>query len=139
MKSRKLPALQWYPGDWRKDVGVQSLTYHARGVWFEMLMLMHESERRGMLILNGRAMSDEELGRLLGLDNQTLNETLTILLGSGVAARDEQTGAFMCRRMVRDEEIRQVRSEAGKLGGNPVLVKRNTNHRGSKAGLRWPM
>ncbi len=26
----KLPALQFYPGDWRKDVGVQSLRLAAR-------------------------------------------------------------------------------------------------------------
>jgi hypothetical protein len=40
----KLPALQWYPADWRKDPGVQALSLHDRMVWFEMLMLMHESE-----------------------------------------------------------------------------------------------
>jgi len=121
----KLPALQFYPGDWRKDVGVQSLTYHDRGVWFEILMLMHESEPRGMLLLNGRPVTDEALGRLLGLDNQTLKQTLTTLLSSGVASIDESTGALMNRRMVRDEKVRQIRSEAGKMGGNPALIKQN--------------
>ena len=47
-KDKKLPALQFYPGDWRKDLGVQSLSFHDRGVWFEMLMLMHDSENRGV-------------------------------------------------------------------------------------------
>ena len=52
-RDKKLPAMQFYPGDWRKDIGVQSLSFHDRGVWFEMLMLMHGSERRGVLVLNG--------------------------------------------------------------------------------------
>lgn len=31
----------------------------------------------------------------------------------------------MSRRMVRDESLRKVRQEVGKLGGNPNLVKQN--------------
>lgn len=118
----KLPAIQFYPGDWRKDMGVQSLSFHDRGVWFEILMLMHESEQRGVLILNGRPMPEESLCRVLGLDNQILTTTLTNLLTSGVASREQETGALLCRRMVRDEKIRQIRTEAGSKGGNPVLL-----------------
>ena len=126
MGTSKLPAIQFYPGDWRKDVGVQSLSFHDRGVWFEMLMLMHESEQRGLLILNSQPMNDDAVARLLGLNKQTLVKTLDRLLSSGVASRDEQTGALMCRRMVRDEHVRCVRTEAGKQGGNPNLVKQKT-------------
>jgi len=118
----KLPAFQFYPGDWRKDMGIQSLTYHDRGVWWEMLCLMHESERRGVLILNGQAMSEEALSRLLGLDKQTLTTTLTALLTSGVASREDDTGAIYSRRMVRDEYLRKVRAESGSKGGNPILL-----------------
>jgi hypothetical protein len=126
MASDKLPAIQFYPGDWRRDIGVQSLSYHDRGVWFEVLMLMHQSERRGVLVLNGRAMPDESIGRMLGLDNQSLTTTLTNLLTSGVASREPATDALMCRRMVRDEELRKTRKECGKLGGNPVLVNQKS-------------
>ncbi len=122
----KLPAFQFYPGDWRKDVGVQSLSFHDRGVWWEMLCLMHESERRGVLVLNGHPISDDCLGRLLGLDKQILNTTLTTLLTSGVASRDEETGAIYSRRMVRDENLRKVRTMAGSKGGNPVLLNQNS-------------
>jgi hypothetical protein len=119
----KLPAFMFYPGDWRKDVGVQSLSYADRGVWFEMMCLMHESERRGVLVLNGRPIPDEALARLLGLDIQTLTTTITTLLTSGVASREDETGAIYCRRMVRDERLRKIRAEAGRKGGNPVLLK----------------
>lgn len=73
-------------------------------------------------MLNGKAMPDEALARLLGLDNQILTTTLTTLLTYGVASRDPETGAIMSRRMVRDEEIRKIRKECGSKGGNPNLV-----------------
>lgn len=123
----KLPALQFYPGDWRKDLGVQSLDFHDRGVWFEMLMLMHDSERRGVLVLNGAAMTPEMIARAIGLDNQILTSTLSTLLSSGVASRESETGAIYCRRMVRDEYIRKVRTESGRKGGNPALLNQNGN------------
>lgn len=132
----KMPAFQFYPGDWRKDVGVQSLDYFDRGVWHEMLCLMHESERRGVLVLNGHAMTGEMLARLLGLDKQILTTTLTTLLTSGVASREAETGALMCRRMVRDEKLREIRAEAGKKGGNPILLNQKptttVNHDGKQ-------
>jgi len=123
--SGKLPAIQFYPGDWKKDAGVQSLSFHDRGVWFEILLLMHESPERGKLLLGGKAMPHEALARLLGLDNQILTTTITTLLEYGVASLCEDTGALCSRRMIRDEQIRQVRAEAGKKGGNPNLVNQN--------------
>jgi hypothetical protein len=123
MMVSKLPAIQFYPGDWRKDPGVQALSFHDRGVWFEIILLMHESDERGKLLLNGKPMPESALARLLGLDNQNLTTTLTTLLEFGVASRCEETGAIICRRMLRDENLRNIRKEAGRKGGNPVLVK----------------
>ena len=121
----KLPAFQFYPGDWRKDPGVQALSYHDRGIWFEILCLMHESEQRGKLLLNGKPVPNEALARLLGLDKQILTKTLSTLLEYGVCTRDPATNALMNRRMVRDEELRKIRQESGKKGGNPTLTKHN--------------
>jgi len=125
-KIHKLPAMQFYVGDWRKDPGVQALDFHDRGVWFEMLCLMHESEQRGKLMLNGAAMPESALARLLGLDKQILTTAITTLLTYGVASRCDETGAIICRRMIRDENLRKVRAECGKQGGNPILVKQKS-------------
>ena|SRR4028119_233688 len=129
----KLPAFQFYPADWRKDPGVQALSYHDRGVWFEILCLMHESEQRGKLTLNGKPMPEDALARLLGLDKQNLTKVISLLLEYGVASRDDQ-GCLINRRMVRDEEIRQIRAEAGQKGGqervkrqNDFLLKQNSS------------
>jgi uncharacterized protein YdaU (DUF1376 family) len=112
----KLPALQFYPGDWRKDPGVQAVDLYCRGFWFECLMLMHESEERGVLSINGKPIPVENLARLLGETKKKTQKTIEILLEFGVAAKRED-GAIFCRRMVRDEQIRADRAEAGRKGG----------------------
>ena len=124
----KQPAFQFYPGDWRKDPGVQALDYEYRGIWLEILLLMHESEERGKLLLNGNPMPDEALARLLGLDKQKVNQAITTLLEYGVASRCPETGALMNRRMYRDEQIRQKRRQAGQKGGNPNLVNQKSSN-----------
>lgn len=121
----KMPSMQFYPADWRKDLAVRSLGFFDRGVWFEMICLMHESDERGVLVLNGLAMSDQTIANMLGLDNQTFNQTLSILLTNGVARRRQSDGAIFNKRMVDDERLCQIRREAGKKGGNPALLNQN--------------
>lgn len=118
----KLPAMQFYPGDWHKDQGVQALDLLQRGAWFELLLMMHDSDERGVLLVNGQPMPDAVIARRLGLDNQTANQILTTLLTYGVASRRDTDGALYCRRMVRDEHLRQIRQEAGRKGGNARLL-----------------
>jgi len=124
--SGRLPAFQFYPADWRKDPGVQSLDYEARGIWWEIICLMHESDERGVLLLNGAPMPEDALCRLLGLDNQKLTTTLTTLLTYGVARRREVDGALYSKRMVADENLRQIRKAAGSKGGNPILLNQKS-------------
>ena len=118
--SGRLPAFQFYPADWRKDPGVQSLDYETRGIWWEIICLLHESDERGVLLLNGQPMPEDALCRLLGLDNQKLQSALSILLTYGVAKRRED-GAIFNSRMVKDESLRKSARENGHQGGNPAL------------------
>lgn len=122
----KLPSFQFYPADWQKDPGIRALNYHDRGVWFEILLIMFQSEERGVLTLNGKPMPEEALAIALGLDKQNLTTTLTTLLTYGVAYRRQSDGALYNKRMVNDEKLRKIRTEAGKQGGNPVLLNQNT-------------
>ena len=50
------------PGDWKCNIGIQSLGYFERGVYIELLILMHDTE--GMLALNGKPLGIEQLRRL---------------------------------------------------------------------------
>ena len=115
--NKKLPAMQFYPGDWRKDPAVQALDYHDKGVWLEVLFLMWESEDRGKLLLNGQPMPDEATARILGLPEAEWKQARSRLLSYGVASIDPETGALMNRRMVRDEVTRRAKAEAGRKGG----------------------
>lgn len=133
-KSKKLPSIHFYPGDWKKDLGVQALSFHDRHVWFEMLLLMHDSESRGELILNGKPMSHETIARLIGLDNQTFNQSLTKIIDNGVCGIKED-GTIFSRKMVREEEISRARIKSGSMGGNPILVNQNSNQ---KLKTRYP-
>lgn len=121
----KRPSLQFYPGDWRKDPAVQSLDYFDRGVWIELLCIMHESSERGVLLLNGTPMPVEALQNLLGLDNQTTTKTLATLQARGVAKVRQSDGAIYSKRMVEDEQLSEIRRNAGSKGGNPSLLKQN--------------
>jgi hypothetical protein len=123
----KLPAIQFYPGDWRKDPGVQSLSYEERGIWLELLFMMHESEKPGLLLLGGVPYPTDRLARALRLDNEVMLKVISELITLNVASVDEETGALMCRRMVRDRQFVENRKKCGKLGGNPNFKKGKSN------------
>lgn len=124
----KQPSFQFYPGDWKRDAGVQSLSFEERGVWFEMMLLMFESAERGKLVFGtGTPMPEDAVARSLGLDRQRYVQILRKLLDYGVASKEEETGIIYCRRMVRDAELSRKRAECGKLGGNPNLLNQNSS------------
>ena len=130
----KQPSFQFYPGDWKRDAGVQSLSFEERGVWFEMMLLMFESAERGKLVFgSGTPMPEDAVARSLGLDRQRYVQILRKLLDYGVASKDEKTGIIYCRRMVRDAELSRKRAECGKLGGNPNLLNQNSSKREAKS------
>jgi hypothetical protein len=113
--------MQFYPGDWMKDPNLRRCSHAAKGVWIDILCLMWESEERGVLVTSQRAWSDEEIALAVGGDNATTLACLAELTLKGVANR-RQDGALYSKRMVRDEHKRTLCKEAGKRGGNPMLV-----------------
>jgi hypothetical protein len=119
----KLPAIQWYPGDWKKDSGVQSLDYYDRGVWWELLQIMHCSDRRGVLVWStGMVMDDDAIAQLLGIDLEKWKQVRSRLLSRGVASVEQKTGALFNRRMLRDEELRKDAARRGALGGKQKAI-----------------
>ncbi|WP_170114151.1 conserved phage C-terminal domain-containing protein [Pontibacter mucosus] len=88
---------------------------------------MHESDRRGRLLLAGKPISEERLANILHIDKQKISTMISTFLELGVASLCEETGALMNRRMVRDEELISKRREAGKKGGNPDFKKGESN------------
>lgn len=44
----KKPSFQFYPGDWLKDTALRLCSPAARGIWMDMLCLLHECPQRGV-------------------------------------------------------------------------------------------
>ena len=137
MAKNKLPAIQFYVGDWRKDPGVQALDYETRGVWVEILCLMHESSDRGRLVLpDGRPFPDEGIARNLGLDLFAWQAKRRLLIDYGVAS--EKDGVLYNRRMVKDERLRDLRAAAGRKGGVATQKQRQSKTKAKEAAKRSP-
>jgi len=117
----KRPAFQFYPADWRKDPELGSCRYVARGIWWEMLCIMHECRPYGHLSRNGAPIPEASVSELIKVPLPAYRKAVEELEANGVFSRLAD-GTIYSRRMVRDEHIREVRAAAGKQGGNPLLV-----------------
>jgi hypothetical protein len=122
----KRPAFQFYPADWRKDSALQSCGMAARGLWHEMMCIMHECVPYGHLAINGQPMSSAQLSRLVGEAERNVTKWLAELKAADVYSVTDD-GVIYSRRMVKDEQLRNTRSEAGRLGGNPILLNQKVN------------
>lgn len=118
----KRPSFQMYPGDWRRDTGLMSCSLTARGLWHEMMMLMHDGEPYGHLKVGSKVILPPNLARMVGATLEEVESCLAELEEADVFSRLGD-GTIYCRRMVRDEKVRQARAAGGKLGGNPALMK----------------
>lgn len=114
----KLPSFQFYPGDWMKDANLRRCSKAAVGVWIDMICLMFECEDRGVFQTGGEPWTDEDIAAAIGGDIAENLSCIAELLRKGVAHRNS-SGAIFSRRLVREEQIRQERSTAGKQGGRP--------------------
>lgn len=114
------PWMKFYPSDWRADPALRMCGLAARGLWMEMLALMHEATPRGLLLINGNPVAANQLAVLVGADTETVENLLSELETGGVFSR-KKNGVIFSRRMERDENLSRKNRENGKKGGNPSL------------------
>lgn len=98
----KRPSFQFYPADWRNDAPLRMCSLPARGLWWEMLCIMHGCDPYGHLMAAGRAILPEELGRIVGESAKDVRKWLAELERHAIFSRLED-GTIYSRRMVRDE------------------------------------
>jgi hypothetical protein len=110
--------MKFYPSDWRADPALRSCTIAARGLWVEMLCIMHEASAYGSLLINGARVDKKRLAALAGIQERECTILLLELEGFGVFSRDDD-GTIYSRRMRRDEAKAIKDKENGKKGGNP--------------------
>jgi hypothetical protein len=115
----KRPSFQFYPSDWLRDTALRTCSTGARGLWMDMICFMHEGNPYGYLKVGNKVILSKDLARMVGEDLRLVEEWLDELKEAGVYDIDD--GAICSRRMIRDENLRKIRAEGGKLGGNPKL------------------
>lgn len=125
----KAPSFQFYPADWLKDVELQSCSLGAQGLMINLMCLMHQSREYGYLLVNGRRPRPATAARLLRCSPKQYSRYLRELMDNGVLKTDTK-GTVFCPRMVRDENLREHRRQAGKLGGNPQLLNQVVKQEG---------
>jgi hypothetical protein len=119
----KRPAFQFYPGDWKRDAGLQSTSLEARGLWIEMMGLMHDGQPYGHLRFGSSAITPRQLAQMVGAAARRVETLLRELETAGVFSRDDQ-GVIFSRRMVRDERVRNARAAGGpKSLDNPSVPR----------------
>lgn len=111
----KRPAFQFYPADWRSDPALATCSLAAKGLWIEIMCIIHETEEYGFLALNGCAITNAQLSRMLGETPALVAKLIAELERAGVFNRDDR-GVIYSRRMARDENMRNYRASCGYAG-----------------------
>lgn len=120
------PWMKFYTSDWRSDPRLKMCSAGARGVWIEMICLMHEAAPYGHLLVHGQTPNEGQLASLTGIPSAELNQYLAELERMGVFSRTKE-GVIYSRKLVRMAAKSAKARKNGKKGGNPSLGKETIN------------
>lgn len=120
----KAPSFQFYPGDWTRDLDDQDL--EVEGAWIRIVCRLWWSETPGQATKTIR-----EWSRILRKSEKKTIKFFQILLTKNICSgelllnqKSNQKATIICRRMVKDYKISELRRSVGSLGGNPTLIKK---------------
>lgn len=126
----KRPSFQFYPGDWSSNPNLRRCTFAERGIWVEVMCLMHDQDEYGILRWPlkeiagavGCKVSDLQALMRKGVmkgDDKRLDDPFIYVPRSGrkdgepVTLIDTQDGPiWYSSRMVKDEYVRTIRGES---------------------------
>lgn len=97
------PWIKFYPRDWRGDQALRLVSLSARGLWMEMLCIMHEATPYGHLTVSAQPVEDAALARLVGTTVSEVQALLVELAAAGVFRRT-RGGVIFSKRMVDDRK-----------------------------------
>lgn len=145
----KRPSFQFYPGDWRSNANLRRCTHAERGIWMDLLCLMHDGEQYGVLrwplkeIAQAVGCRVSELRSLVAkgvLKGADQGETVEPFIykprhggqeGQPVTLIHRQQGpVWYSSRMLTDEHIRIRRGASTRIDGDgnlpPKLAPKDT-------------
>ena len=92
------PWFKFYPSDWRGDPLLRRCSLPARGLWIELIGLMHGSAEYGHL---DPSLTEQDIAQIVGSPLKNVRRALAELERNRVFDRGEK-GEIVSRRMVRD-------------------------------------
>lgn len=120
------PWLKFYTSDWRSDPALRMCSLAARGLWLELICLMHEATPYGQLLVNGHSPTDAQLAVLVGASPDQIAAMLNELETAGVFSRT-RAGVIYSRKLTRMAKKAAEARNNGRKGGNPSLGKERGN------------
>lgn len=135
MSLRKKPYLPLYVRDWLSSVKLNRCTANAHGIMINTMLNMHMEEDYGCISLNDLVKQNDNqqhnqqaqavsiLCKLLPFERHEVEQGLDELLQRKILYLENNM--LVCKRMVKDNEISELRSGIGKLGGDNSLGKKN--------------
>ena len=116
------PWMKFYTSDWRSDPRLKMCSPAARGMWIEMICLMHEATPYGHLLIHGQSPNEAQLASLTGISIAELPDLIAELERLGVFSRTKE-GVIYSRKLVRMASKSAKARKNGNKGGNPRLRK----------------
>ena len=116
------PWFKFYPSDWRSDPKLKMCSLPARGLWIEMIAIMHEAEPYGHLKISGVSPTPMQLAMQVGAMPDDVEKCISELENAKVFSRNRAKVIFS-RRMIKDAKRRDNARINGSKGGNPSLGK----------------
>ena len=120
------PWIKFYTGDWRSDPALRMCSMAARGLWIEMICLMHEATPYGHLLVKGHSPTETQLAVLAGAPSDQIAAMLGELEQAGVFSRT-RAGVIYSRKMTSMSKKAATARNNGRKGGNPNLSKQTEN------------
>lgn len=100
----KLPYMPFFVGDWLKDPGVTLCRPATRGIWMDLLCVMHEQDRSG--VITGTREQLARLGRCSTVELASALDDLRVTRTANITER-AGTVTLVNRRMQRDKNARE--------------------------------
>lgn len=124
------PSYQFYPDDWMNDLGLRGCSPSSRGIWADLLCMMHQGVPYGHLADPAGPVPVKMAALRCGVSIRALVTAIAELELHNVFSRTE-AGTIYSRRMVRDEHNRIARGQGGPASlMNPSVPRPKGIHKG---------
>lgn len=109
------PGFYFFVNDWLAAGDLAICSFAAQGLWIRLLCYMWLSPKRGYLLQSNMAKMDSKMiAKLTGGTEEEISTLLAELKINNVL--EEYPNGIGCRRMVGEQELSQIRKEAGIKG-----------------------